>query len=258
MHILITGASSGLGADFARIAAKAGHTLLLTGRNELALSTLAAELAPSEVHLFVADLAASGGVDRLLSAIHDRGFHVDALINNAGFGDRARISEMDIKVQLDMIQVNITSLVELTHRLLPQMRRSALKGIQGAGVMNVASTAAFQAGPFMSTYYATKAFVLSWTEGLAVEEPELRVMALCPGPTLTDFAARAKMQDTKVFQSGAMRSQDVVQKAWADWQWGTKSRVVSIPGFRNKLGAFLVRLAPRALTRFVVSALQRP
>ena len=170
------------------------------------------------------------------------------LINNAGFGDRGQFADLDLQRQLDMVQVNVTALVDLTWRLVP-----ALKQAQDAFVINVASTAAFQAGPNMTIYYATKAFVLSFSEGLHEElkASGVAVSALCPGATDSEFATEAHMTDTLLFKAGTMRTDAVVKKSLA-----ARRRAIVIPGLKNLLLVWMGKLSPRMITRRLAGMLQ--
>jgi short-subunit dehydrogenase len=219
--VLITGASSGIGRELARCFARDGSRLVLVSRKRKELQSLADELhAAHKAHCEVvtADLAERDAPARLFKYLESGGTKVDVLVNNAGFGAYGHFAELSLERQLDMIQVNVTSLAHLTRLFLPGMI-SRRRG----GVLNVASTASFQAGPGMAVYYATKAFVLSLTEAIAEEVRPygLRVSALCPGPTATNFGA---------FRSG---------------------KVVKIAGLRNAVLALAAKLCPRALVRKV-------
>ena len=161
------------------------------------------------------------------------------LVNNAGIGMQGRFDQLPLDRQLSMIQLNVTSLVALTRLYLPQMIAS-----NAGGVLNVASTAAFQPGPLMTVYYATKAFVLSFTEGIAeeVSGTALKLSCLCPGPTHTGFVEAAAMEGSRLFTAGAMSADDVARIGYEGWNAGKR---LVIPGARNRLGTLLVRVVPR-------------
>jgi short-subunit dehydrogenase len=183
---LITGASAGLGAEFARQCAARGDELVLVARRRERLEALAAQIGGGEV--ITADLAAPGAAEQLMRDVEARGLAVSTLINNAGFGLTGRFAGLPLDRQREMIDLNIGALVELTHLVLPGMIE------RGAGaILNVASTAAFQPGPGFAVYFATKSFVLSFTEALHQElkRTNIKVSALCPGPTRTEFGAVA-------------------------------------------------------------------
>lgn len=249
---LVTGASAGIGMEFARIAAGAGHDLVLVARRVDVLERLGAELKQRhqvEYRTVAADLAAPDAVGRVVAALDAAGTPVDILVNNAGFGERGRFGDLPLGRQLDMIRVNILALTELTHRLLPQLVQ------RRGGILNVASTAAFQPGPEMSVYYATKAYVLHFTEGLHEEYAArgVRVTCLCPGPTQTEFAATASMEDALLFKLGAASARAVAESGWNALARG---QAIAIPGLMNRATAFSARLAPRFAVRKVAHYLQ--
>ncbi len=197
------------------------------------------------------DLAQAGAAEKLVADMAAQKVELTGLINNAGFGDRGDFSDLPLQRQLDMIQVNVTALVDLTWRLVPQLKASSHSTTagQGAFVINVASTAAFQAGPNMSIYYASKAFVLSFSEGLHEElkKEGVAVSALCPGATASEFAQEANMTNTL----GTMTTEAVVSKALAG-----RHRAIVIPGLKNLLMVWLGKLSPRMITRRLAGLLQ--
>lgn len=253
--VLITGASSGIGRELARCFARAGATCVLLARREDVLHDVAGTLTTeyeSDTHVLPADLSGPGAVDTVVEQLRERELSVDVLVNNAGFGARGAFADLDAQRQVDMVQVNVTALTRLTRRLLPAMRDRGR-----GGVLNVASTAAFQPGPYMSVYYATKAFVLSFSEGLAEEltGTGLTVTCLAPGPTRTSFLQRADMEDTRLLQfARPMTARAVAEAGYEAFRAG---RVLEIPGWSNKVGAFLIRVTPRALARKVTGWLNR-
>ncbi len=253
MATLITGASAGLGEGFARALAAEGKDLILTARRGDRLDTLAAELRGKgvTVHVFAADLADPAAPATLIAAIAAAGLGVDTLINNAGFGLRGPVADLDADQQLGMIDLNCRALVALSRAVLPPMIAAG----QG-GILNVASTAAFQPGPWMSVYYASKAFVLSFSEGLheEVKDRGVRVAALCPGPTRTEFADVAGMGDSALFQRFASDPDAVVRdglKALA------ANQAVKIAGAMNLFGAEAIRFTPRGVARRLAGLLQK-
>ncbi len=251
--VLITGASSGIGEELARLFAADGSDLVLVARSRERLRALAGELAERHgvaARVEVVDLTAAGACAELVERLAADGVAVDVLVNNAGYGARGAAAELDLERQLGIIRLNVEALTELTRRLLPAM----LERRRG-GVLNVASTAAFQPGPFMAVYYATKAYVQSFSEALAEElrGSGLTVTSLAPGPTLTGFQSEAEMEDTVLFRFGAM---EVAPVARAGHRAFRRGRVVVIPGLANRLLTFSNRLAPRWLTRRVVRRLQ--
>ncbi len=249
--ILITGASAGIGEEFARQLATQGHNLVLAARRLDRLETLASELRQRhnlEVVCIASDLALAGASEKLVADMATHNVELTGLINNAGFGDRGDFSDLPLQRQLDMIQVNVTALVDLTWQLVPQ-----LKAASDAFLINVASTAAFQAGPNMSIYYASKAFVLSFSEGLHEElkKEGVAVSALCPGATASEFAQEANMTNTLLFKAGTMTTEAVVSKALAG-----RHRAIVIPGLKNLLMVWLGKLSPRMITRRLAGLLQ--
>ncbi|PWR20463.1 SDR family NAD(P)-dependent oxidoreductase [Zavarzinia compransoris] len=246
---LITGASSGIGADLAREYARDGHDLVLTARSEKALQDLAAELGAAHgvaVTVIPADLADPAGPAQLLAAVAARGLAIDVLVNNAGFGDGKPFAEAAAERVLGMVQVNITALTELMHGVLPAMVA------RGRGrVLNVASTAAFQPGPTMAVYCATKAYVLSLSEAVAEElkGTGVTVTALCPGPTRTNFMETADVAGNALFSKGLVPVMTSAEVARIGHDAARRGQVIAIAGLMNQIGAFVPRLAPRFLTR---------
>ncbi len=249
-YVVITGASAGIGEGFARALAAEKQNLILVARREERLNSLAAELKQHGIEAIVlkADLADPAGADALARQISDGGWALSGLINNAGFGDRGAFADLGLERQLSMIQVNITSLVSLSWQLLPALRKQP-----GSFVINVASTAAFQAGPNMAIYYATKAFVLSFSEALHEElkGSGVAVSTLCPGATDSEFAQEAHMTDTKLFKAGTMTVETVVKTSLAQ-----RRKAIVIPGLRNRLMVWSGKLSPRAVTRQLAGWLQ--
>jgi uncharacterized protein len=245
---LITGASAGLGVEFARQLSKRGHRLVLAARRKERLDELAKELGNARA--IGIDLSKANSAAKLLSELESNGEAVDLLVNNAGFGLIGRFAELDAKRQRRMIDLNVGTLADLCRAVAPGMieRRSG-------GIINVASTAAFQPGPKMAVYFATKAFVLSLSEALHEElKPHgVRVTCLCPGPTRTEFGEVAGFGGNGLFDRVAMESPAVV-KAGLDGL--DKNKAVVIPGIVNKAGAFSSRLAPRSVVRKIAGSIK--
>ena len=245
---LVTGASAGLGAEFARQCAALGDELVLVARRRDRLDALARELS-GRVHVMPADLATPGAAESLVRQVEALGLTVGTLINNAGFGLTGRFEDLPLDRQLEMIDLNIRLLTELTHRALPAMRR------RGSGaILNVASTAAFQAGPGMGVYFATKAFVLSFTEALHHElrGTGIKVSALCPGPVATEFGEVAGVT-SKSFHRLAGDARSVCA---AGLRALKDNQAIVVPGLQNKLGAQAHRLLPRAALRRIIAAVK--
>jgi uncharacterized protein len=252
---LITGASDGIGRELARCFARDRHDLVLVARNEGKLKGVAAEIASAygiRVSHIVQDLSAADGARNLLDEVRTRGIVVDFLVNNAGVGTYGFFSEADLERDLRMMQLNMASLTVLTKRLLPDM----LKRRRG-GILNIASTAAFQPGPLMAVYYATKAYVLSFSEALANElnGSGVTVSVVCPGPTLSGFQRSAGMDASRLFHRGVMNASDVADIAYRGFMNG---KTTIIPGVRNKLLALSIRFGPRKLVPMIVRAMQAP
>jgi hypothetical protein len=249
---LVTGASSGLGLELAQLFAADGHDVVLVARRKPDLDALAARLVAErgvQAHVIPEDLAAAAAPERLVAELGRRGLEIEFLVNNAGFGARGPFVELDLARQLDMIQVNVNALTSLTRRLLPGMiaRKSGR-------ILNLGSTAGFQPGPGMAVYYATKAFVNSFTEALAFELRGTGVTATlsCPGATATEFGQVADNGRSRLFKAGAMSAPVVAAAAYRAMMAG---KVSLIHGARNKLLIQSQRLAPRATVRAIAARL---
>jgi uncharacterized protein len=244
---LITGASAGLGAEFARQCAARGDELILVARRRDRLEALVAELGVG--HVVALDLAAAGAPERLLGEVEALGFTVSRLINNAGFGLAGRFAALPLPRQREMIDLNVAALVALCHLVLP-----AMIARRDGGILNVASTAAFQAGPGMGVYFASKAFVLSFTEALheEVRSQGVRVSALCPGPTATEFGEVAGVTGER-FDRFSADARSVVAAGLTGLE---RNKAIVIPGLMNKLTAQSNRVVPRAAVRRIVAGLK--
>jgi len=251
--VLVTGASSGIGWELAKLFAAAKSNLILVARQREKLEELAAQVRREngvEVRVLAEDLADPKSPQVIFDALAADGVEVAVLVNNAGFGAVGSVADLPLEKQLDMVQVNVTALTHLTRLFLPSMiqRRSG-------GILNVGSTAGFQPGPYMAVYYATKAYVLSFTDALADEliGTGVRVTYLAPGPTATEFAAAADLEHKLLFRLGTVDARTVAQAGYRGFRRG---RLLVIPGPRNKLGVLAVRFVPRAWVRKVVKRLQ--
>jgi len=245
---LVTGASAGLGVDFARQLSKRGHPLVLAARRKDRLQALAKELGNARV--IAIDLSKKDAAAKLMADLQAKGEIVDLLVNNAGFGLIGRFAELDAGREREMIDLNVGTLTDLCRAVAPGMidRKSG-------GIINVASTAAFQPGPKMAVYFATKAFVLSLTEALHEElKPHgIRVTCLCPGPTRTEFGDVAGFGGNGLFDRVAMESPEVVA---AGLKGLDRNQAVVVPGFVNKLTASSGRFAPRSVVRKIAGAIK--
>lgn len=251
---LITGASSGIGYDLCPLFAADKFDLVIVARSEPKLEQMAEELSRKyqiRVTPMAIDLAGVDSAEQLCAEIRNRRLTIDILVNNAGFGLLGEFASADYHRLSDMMSLNIVTLTKLTRLLLPEMvaRKSGK-------IMNVASTAGFQPGPLMAVYYASKAYVVSFSEALANEliGTGVTVMTLCPGPTATKFEEVAGVNNTLLFNKhGLMSSGQVALMGYRGLQKGKR---LVIPGFRNKLLAFIVRFLPRKLLLNFVRAIQ--
>ncbi|HQR08750.1 MAG TPA: SDR family oxidoreductase [Gemmatales bacterium] len=251
---LVTGASAGLGVEFAKLLAKDGYDLVLVARRLDRLEELGRELSQHGViaHSVSVDLGLPDAAVMVDKFLKERQLEVDVLINNAGFGAVGQFVDIDLNEQLRMIQVNVSALVHLTGLILPEMIA------RGKGrVMNVASTAAFQPGPLMAMYYATKAFVLSFSEAVhhEIRKTGVTVTCVCPGPTPTEFQTQAKMEETKMFNSRMMV--DPVTVAKVGYEAMKKGKRLIIPGKLTNVLAFATRLTPRSMVLRVSERMQK-
>ncbi|HTP77540.1 MAG TPA: SDR family oxidoreductase [Rhizomicrobium sp.] len=253
---LVTGASMGIGVDLAECFARDGYDLILAARSEAALKQVAERLSGKygiQAIAIAVDLGVPGGGERLAADIAARGLAVDVLVNNAGYGIAGAFEGSDRAEQLGMIDLNDRALVELTHIYWPRMLAQ-----KRGGVLNVASTASFQPGPLMAIYYASKAFVLSFSEALwkEAEGTGVHVSCLCPGPTVSQFRERAGTGKTRLVRNGpAMSSAVVAQMGYDAWK---RNRRVMVTGTRNALLATLAPFLPRRTLLGIVHNLQSP
>ena len=242
---LVTGASSGIGLELARLCAKGGHDLLLVARNEGKLQELARYLGGMyrvRVEVVPADLADPAAPEAIMTRATELGLGVDVLINNAGFGDWGLFGRADPRRQLDILQVNAVALTHLTRLALPRMV-SQRRG----RILNVASTAGFVPGPLMAVYHASKAYVISFSQAIGNElrGTGVTVTALCPGPTKTAFAERAGMVGTNLLEGPNVMAVEPV--AAAGYRGMMRGKSIVVPGLMNKLLVMSLRLVPRRL-----------
>ena len=245
---LVTGASAGLGVEFARQLSKRGHRLVLVARRKERLEKLAKELGNARA--VAIDLSKANAAAKLIADLEEKGEVVDLLVNNAGFGLIGRFAELDAKRLRQMIDLNVGVLTDLCRAVAPGMIER-----KSGGIINVASTAAFQPGPKMAVYFATKAFVLSFTEALHEElrSNGIKVSCLCPGPTHTEFGEVAGFGGNGMFDHVAMGPVEVVEKGLAGLD---KNRAVVVPGWMNKVTAASNRFAPRSVVRKIAGAIK--
>jgi len=253
--VLITGASSGIGLELAKLFARENHDLALVARSYDKLKYVAEDLQQTygvQVKYYAKDLSISSTPKEIFEVLQNEGKNIDVLVNNAGFGWRGAFVQMELANALGMIQVNITALTHLTRLFLPGMIE------RGHGkILNVASTAAFQPGPMMATYYASKAYVLSFSEALSEElkGTGVTVTAFCPGPTTTGFGRRAGFVNEKIF--GDMLSMDSYTVALDGYKGLMKGKPIVISGWKNWLGTKLVRFIPRPLPAKLIKKVQQ-
>jgi hypothetical protein len=252
MLTLITGASGGIGEAIAREFAARRSDLILVARSADKLEALARELAGASgiaAHPIAMDLAQPAAAARLVDQARAFG-RINVLVNNAGFATFGPFANTDLAAEIDEIRLNVETLTELTKRLLPDLL--ATKG----RILNVASTAAFQPGPVMAVYYATKAYVLSFSQALGYElaASGVQVTCLCPGPTATGFQSRAHQQGVRLLDVGLMEAADVA-RAGVDGLF--HGRTIVVPGLMNRLGVWVVRFSPRRAVMWVINWLHQ-
>ena len=253
--VLITGASSGIGYEFAKIYAKKGYNLVITARRKNNLDRIKQELESFDtaicVDIIVLDLSKQNSAKELYEVVKQRGILIDTLINNAGFGVYGNFIETDIEKEIDMIELNIKSLVVLTKLFLKDMVSR-----NNGTIINVASTAAFQPGPLMSVYYASKSFVLSFTEAIRneVRDTNVNISVLCPGPTDTEFEKSASLEESSLFTKLKVMKPEKV--AIIGYKGVNRNKSVIIPGILNNILITFNKIIPRALVINIVRKLQ--
>ena len=247
--VLITGASSGIGYEFAKLFAEKGYDLVISARRKERLEELKKLFPDSNIEIIPCDLSLDNGAKYLYDKVQEKGITVNILINNAGFGLFGEFKETDLEKEENMINLNIKALVALTKLFLKDM----LEKDHGK-ILNVASMAAFQPGPYMSVYYASKAFVLSYTEALRNElrNTKVKVSALCPGPVKTEFEKSANLENSKLFS--VMKPITAEKVALTAYKGMEKNKGIIIPGFANKVTIFMSRFASR---NFVVNTARK-
>jgi len=253
MAVLITGASSGIGKEFSLLFARHKHNLVLVARSSGTLALLKEHIEKNfgvDVLTLAKDLSDPYAPQEIFDELKKLNIEINILINNAGFGSSGWFYESDLINNHDMVQVNVDALTQLTRLFLPSMIER-----KSGKILNVASTAAFQPGPLMAVYYASKAYVLSFSEALAEElnGTGVTVTALCPGPTQTHFQATANIQEAKLFKGKKLPTAKVV--AEYGYKELMKGKNIAIPGLMNKAYAFSTRLIPRKTAARIVKGL---
>ena len=252
--VLITGASSGIGLELAKCFAADRSNLVLVARNREALETLSGQLKKQygiKVHVLPADLSLPETSKRVYQELASLNVSVDVLVNNAGFGLHGEFVKLPLSRQLEIIQVNIVALTELTGLFLPGMIQRGR-----GGVLNVGSVAGFLPGPYLGVYYASKAFVQSFTEALAAETAGTGIIisVLCPGPTESNFGSVARGGAPREHERAKMSAQTVAVIGHRQFRGG---KTVVIPGMANRLLVFLPRIVPRSFARMAVKRYNR-
>jgi len=241
---LITGASSGIGLEFAKIFASKGVNLIITARNKVALEELATDISNSykiSVNIIIADLAEEDGAEKLFVAVEKLGIKIDFLINNAGFGNFGNFSTNLLLKEKELLNVNINSLTTLTKLFIPHLTET--KG----NILNVASIVAYFPGPNFATYHASKAYVLSFSLGLRADlrKNGINVTVLCPGSTATKFFTNSKIN----VDIGSMSARSVAQ---AGYYGLLKKKAIVVPGITNKLFATIINIIPKELALLLI------
>jgi short-subunit dehydrogenase len=250
---LVTGPTAGIGLELAKLAAADGYNLALVARNGEQLEKVGAALRDSfgaRCELYAQDLSEHGGSENVIRFLRRKKILVDLAINNAGVGFAGRFAELDITEQLNMMRLNLMAVTHLTHYAMGVMLS------RGSGaILNVASTAAFQPGPLMAVYYASKAYVLSFTQAVAEEMrgSGVKMSVVCPGPTRTGFQQKAGLHKSSLIYRLSFMSADAVARRGYRGLW--RGQTVIVPGVTNKLFAILVRMLPHALAARVVHTL---
>lgn len=259
--VLITGASSGIGYEFAKIYAENGYNLVVVARNEDKLEVLKKEILEKisknvKITVIEADLSQENAAERLYNQIKSNNLKIDTLVNNAGIGIYGKFSEFDeemMKKNDSMINLNIKAVVELTRLFLADMMKAG-----NGEILNVSSIAAFMPGPLMSTYYASKAFIQSFTEAIREELRDdicgknIKISALCPGPTATEFEKSSNLEKSSLFERmKVMIAKKVAEIGYKEFQ---KGKAIIIPGIFNRIAVFGTRFLSR---KFIVKTARK-
>lgn len=251
---LITGASGGIGYELTKLFASDRYNLVLVARSESKLKQIASELTKQfgiVVTIITKDLASPTSPTEIWQELQTEAITIDVLVNNAGFATYGSFAETELQPELNMMQLNMVTLTHLTKLFLPGMLAR-----QAGKILNVASTAAFQPGPLMAVYYATKAYVLSFSEAITneLQGTGVSVTALCPGATASGFQARANMEDSKLVKNKQIMAAD--QVAAIGYRGLMNNQAVVIPGYQNKFLALVNRFMPRSLVTKIVRNMQ--
>lgn len=246
--VLITGATTGIGYELAELYAKDKNNLILVARDEDRLNEVKEILSLYSINVYTIalDLSEDNSCEKIFDFVNKNNLSVDILINNAGIGSFGYLTDIEIEKELKLIDLNIRALTELTKIFLPIM----IDHGEGA-IMNVASTAAFCAGPKMATYYASKSYVLNFTEALyeEVKGSNIKVSCLCPGPVKTSFQEKSGIRKKEAAKKALMTAKEVAKIAYRDFK---KGKLIIIPGFKNKIIILLNKFIPRSLSRKII------
>ena len=247
-YVLITGASSGIGFEIAKLFKKDGHNLILVARDKEKLKGAMDILDNKENKIIMLDidLSVEEEINKLIKYINDNKINIDILVNNAGVGSFGDFIDIDWNIEKRLIDININAVTKLTKYFLPKMIES-----KSGGILNVASTAAFSAGPRMATYYASKAYVLNLTEAIyeEVRDYGIKIACLCPGPVRTSFQDKAGINKSEKAKKYLMNADIVAKIGYDEFK---KGKVIIIPGLKNKVLVNLGKLVPRAISRRVI------
>lgn len=247
--VLITGATAGIGYELAKIYANDGYNLVLVARNIERLEKVKSELNLMynvNIHTLSIDLSIDNSCEEIFNYVNKKHLTVDILINNAGVGSFGYFKELDINKEVDQININVKALSELTRLFLPTMINN-----EAGSILNVASTAAFCSGPKMATYYATKAFVLSFTEAIyeEVKGSNIKISCLCPGAVRTEFLDKSGIKKNEIAKKNMMTAKEVAKIAYKDFN---KGKLIIIPGVKNKIIVGFNKIVPRSISRKVI------
>lgn len=247
--VLITGATAGIGYELAKIYATDGYNLVLVARNIERLEKVKSELNLMynvNIHTLSIDLSIDNSCEEIFNYVNKKHLTVDILINNAGVGSFGYFKELDINKEVDQININVKALSELTRLFLPTMINN-----EAGSILNVASTAAFCSGPKMATYYATKAFVLSFTEAIyeEVKGSNIKISCLCPGAVRTEFLDKSGIKKNEIAKKNMMTAKEVAKIAYKDFN---KGKLIIIPGVKNKIIVGFNKIVPRSISRKVI------
>ncbi len=250
--VLITGASSGIGLEFAKLFAADGSDLVIVARREERLKEISGELESAhgvKVHVLAKDLSKPKAPEEIFSHLTKEKIQIDVLVNNAGFGKKEEFSKTDKEIHLDMVQVNVMALTHLTKLFLTGILERG-----HGGILNVGSLAGFQPGPNLAVYFASKAYVLSFTEALAeeIDNPNIKISCFAPGPVRTEFGEKSKLDDSLLFKLSLMDSEPAVKIGYEGFR---KGQILVIPGLKQQVVPLLNRITPRFMLRKIAKRL---